>query len=97
MFHRVGPGEVIKPSLRTDIPEHRSPVDVTSFTRSVNVVEQFMVIRSVKARDVPMPFAEVLTSFEKDLVVFPNPDDRGSLTDHSGSFLHGIQSHLVKP
>ena len=34
----VGPGKVIKPGLRAYISEHCSPVDITGFTRSVDIV-----------------------------------------------------------
>ena len=56
-----------------------------------------MIIRRVEARNMPVPLAEVFSSFQKHLVVFPHPHDGRCFLNHMGCLFHRVQSDLVKP
>ena len=96
MFHRIGPREVVEPGSGGDVPEDSAPVHVTRFRRSVDVVDEFMVIGSVISRHVTMPFCEIAASVEEILIILPDSNDGGSLLYESGSLVR-TQADLVEP
>ena len=96
MFHRVGPGQIVEPGPGSDIPEDSTPVDVTRFRRSVDVVDEFVVIGGIVGRHVAVPFREVAAAVEEVLVVLPDPDDGGGLVYNPGRVVSG-QADLVEP
>ena len=96
MFHRVGPGEVVEPGPGSDVPEDSTSVDVTRFRRSVDVVDEFVVIGGIVGGHVTMPFREVAAPVEEVLVVLPDPDNGGGLFYNPGSVLP-VQADLVEP
>ena len=96
MFHRIGPGEVVKPGPGGDIPEDSAPVHVTCFRRSVDVIDELVVIGGIIGGYVAMPFREIPASVEEILIILPDSNDGGSLLYESGSLVPA-QADLVEP
>ena len=97
VFNGVGPREVIEPCARADVAEDGAAIHIADLAGAVDVIDQFVIVGCVKARHVPVPFAEIATALKVHLVVFPNTNDRRRLLHDLGRLLHRVETDLMQP
>ena len=76
VFHRVGPTQIVVPSIGPDVSKYGASVTLAGLARSPDIIHQFMVIECEITGDVAMPFGELDSTAQVELIVLPNPDHR---------------------
>ena len=90
MFHRIGPTQIVKPSLGADIAEDGLAVLFARFSGAPDVVDQFMIVEGEVAWDIAVPFCQLHSAAQVQLVIFPNADNRRHDFRNQGGFAQAL-------
>ena len=95
-IHRIAPAQIVIPGFQSDVAEDGTPVAETHLSRSVDVVDDLVIVEGEEGGDHPMPVGQVLSPVEIELVVLPHAHDVGHHLHHLRR-LPGGEAYLPQP